>query len=323
MGMRNDLPARVRDAWRRAGVAGPGVVAVSGGADSVALLHALADDGPVVAHLNHCLRGSESEADAAFVSALYPSLSHHVEAIDVATLAAGDNLEAVARRVRYDFLARVARDAGATWVATGHTLDDQAETVLHRMLRGTGLRGLRGIAAARELVPGILLVRPMLRVSRADVIAYLTAGGHAWREDATNRDVAFTRNRIRHELLPVLRTFNPAAETVLGRLASQADEVYRDVEADAESLLAAAERAEAGPTVVLDRAVLNGVAEHRAREMFVVLWSRRAWPRDGMTHAHWDRVLDVVAGRAPAWDLPGGLRVTASARVVRIGPAAG
>jgi tRNA(Ile)-lysidine synthase len=316
-----DLPTSVRTALQRAGVTGPGVVAVSGGADSVALLHALAPDRPTVAHLNHRLRGADSDADAAFVATLYPSLRHSIEAIDVAAVAAGDNLEGTARRVRYDFLARVAREVRASWVATAHTLDDQAETVLHRLLRGTGLRGLRGITPVRELVPGILLVRPMLRVSRVDVITYLTAGGHIWREDATNRDPAFTRNRIRHDLLPLLRTFNPAVESVLGRLALQAEESYRDVEAEAECLLESAELPEAGRFVVLDRAVLDGVADHRLREMFVVVWTREDWPRDGMTHAHWDRVVDVAAGRASAWDLPGGLRITATSHVVRIGPA--
>ncbi len=315
-----DLPSIVRAALRRAGVSGPGVVAVSGGADSGALLHALAADRPTVAHLNHRLRGADSDADAAFVASLHPSLPHSIEAIDVAAVAAGDNLEGTARRVRYDFLARVARQVGATWVATAHTLDDQAETVLHRLLRGTGLRGLRGIAAVRELVPGILLVRPMLRVSRADVIAYLTAAGHPWREDATNRDLAFTRNRIRHDLLPLLRTFNPAVESVLGRLAGQADEVFRDLEAEAERLLTAAELPAAGETAILNRDVLGAVSDQRLREMLVTLWSRRGWPRDGMTSAHWDRLLDVVRGGAPAWDLPGGLRVTATPRVVRIGP---
>src|SRR3954454_15857167 len=145
---------------------GPGVVAVSGGADSVALLCALAADPPpgglVVAHLNHQLRGADSDADAAFVGALFPDLPHHVEAIDVRAAAAGGNLEATAREVRYAFLARVAAATGAGWVATGHTADDQAETVLHRLIRGSGLRVLRGLAAPRALPPGLGLVRPLL-----------------------------------------------------------------------------------------------------------------------------------------------------------------
>jgi tRNA(Ile)-lysidine synthase len=310
----------------RGSAPGPGVVAVSGGADSVALLRALADGpatpGLVVAHLNHRLRGAESDADAAFVAALCPHLPHSAESVDVAAVAAGDNLEDTARRVRYDFLARVARETGASWVTTAHTLDDQAETVLHRLIRGTGLRGLRGIAESRELAPGVKLLRPMLTVSRAEVIAYLRAIGQPWREDASNRDPAFTRNRIRHELLPLLRTFNPEIDEALGRTAAQADEVYADIEQVAAAVLSAVERPRAGRTVVLDRAGLDGVSPHAVRELLHLVWEREGWPRGGMTLDHWQRAADVAHGKAPAWDLPGGIRIVGTARVARIGPAA-
>src|SRR5262249_17430270 len=155
------------------GVSGPGVVAVSGGPDSVALLRALlpvCGAAPlVVAHLNHRFPGPGSAADEAFVAALQArlvadgaALTLRCERIDVAARARqeGDNLENVARRVRYGWLAQVARAAGAGWVATGHTADDQAETVLHRLLRGSGLKGLGGIPARRGLAPGVEGVRP-------------------------------------------------------------------------------------------------------------------------------------------------------------------
>jgi tRNA(Ile)-lysidine synthase len=323
------FPAAVRaNLGRLRGPApGPGVVAVSGGADSVALLRALAGDPPVpgliIAHLNHRLRGPDSDADATFVAGLCPHLPHRTEAMDVAAAAAGgDNLEDTARRVRYDFLAGVAREAGASWVGTGHTLDDQAETVLHRLIRGTGLRGLRGIAARRELAPGVQLLRPMLTVSRAEVIGYLQALGQPWREDASNRDAAFTRNRIRHELLPLLRTFNPEIDQALGRTAAQADEVYAGIEQVAAALLRAAERPRVGRVAVLDRAGLEGVAAHCLRELLHLVWEREGWARGGMTLDHWQRAADVVQGRVPAWDLPGGIRIVGTARVVRIGPAA-
>jgi tRNA(Ile)-lysidine synthase len=224
--------------------------------------------------------------------------------------------------VRYDFLARVAREAGAGWVATAHTLDDQAETVLHRLIRGTGLRGLRGIAANRELTPGVRLLRPMLTVSRAEVIAYLRAIGQPWREDATNLDVALTRNRIRHELLPLLRTFNPEIAEALGRTAAQAEEVYGGIEQVAGALLQAAERPRAGRVVVLDRPGLEAVASHCVRELLHLVWEREGWARGGMTLDHWQRAANVVQGLAPAWDLAGGIRIVGTARVVRIGPAA-
>jgi tRNA(Ile)-lysidine synthase len=141
---------RVAAEVRRFAAARPGlgVVAVSGGADSVALLRALyACGAPVaVAHVNHRLRGSESDGDEAFVRDLCARLgiACHVHSADVAALAAGDNLEATARRVRYAFFAAVAGGGGAGWVATAHTADDQAETVLHRLIRGTGLQGSAG-----------------------------------------------------------------------------------------------------------------------------------------------------------------------------------
>jgi tRNA(Ile)-lysidine synthase len=303
---------------------GPGVLAVSGGADSVALLRALAS-GPgdlVIAHLNHRLREADSDADADFVAGLCPHVPHRIEAIDIRAAAAGENLEAVARKLRYDFLVRAARETRATWVATAHTLDDQAETVLHRLIRGAGLRGLRGIAERRELAPGVLLIRPMLTVSRIEVIAYLREIGQAWRKDATNQDPAFTRNRIRHELLPLLRTFNPAIAQSLARTAAQADEVYSGIENAAGALLAAVERPRAGGVIVLDRPRLEGASAHALRELLNLLWQREGWPRGDMTLELWQRAADVLAGRCPAWDLPGGFRIVSTARVIRIGLAA-
>jgi tRNA(Ile)-lysidine synthase len=325
--LRTRFPVAVRanlDRLRQ-GAPGPGILAVSGGADSVALLRALADDPPagelVIAHLNHQLRGPASDADAAFVAELIPHLPHRIEAADVRSAAVGDNLESVARLLRYDFLARVALDVGAGWVATAHTLDDQAETVLHRLIRGAGLRGLRGIAESRELVPGVRLLRPMLTVARRDVIAYLRALDQPWREDETNQDPAFTRNRIRHELLPMLRTFNPTIEESLARTAAQADEIHSGIEQVAASLLTAAERPRAGGVIVLDRAGLADVAAHGLRELLHMIWEREGWPRGDMTSELWQRAADVVAGRCPAWDLPGGLRIVGTTRVVRVGPA--
>src|SRR5262249_49811343 len=153
----------------------PGLVAaVSGGADSVALARALLEARPgpafpvVLAHLNHQLRGPDSDADECFVAGLgLPGVEVVVGRLEVARLAAqrGENLEAVARQERYRWLAGVARERGLRWVATGHTASDQAETVLHRLLRGSGLQGLRGIAARRDLGEGVEVLRPLLGVT--------------------------------------------------------------------------------------------------------------------------------------------------------------
>jgi tRNA(Ile)-lysidine synthase len=313
------------------------VVAVSGGADSVAVLHAIdeARDSDalvplIVAHLNHQLRGEESNLDEAFVAALHaqlvtagrPNLTLVQTRLDVAGLARaeGENLEAVARRERYRWLAEVARASGARWIATGHTANDQAETVLHRLMRGTGLRGLRGIAARRPLGTGLSVVRPLLQATRAEILDYLHGLSQPYREDASNRDPRFTRNRIRHELLPLLaRDYNPAIVDVLARLARQADDVYRFEETAARALLAEAERPRAGDRLVFDHRALLAAPRHSVREMFRQVWDREGWPVGRMDHAAWERLADVALGVLNAVDLPGGLHARRRERVVQIG----
>jgi tRNA(Ile)-lysidine synthase len=304
---------------------GPGIVAVSGGADSVALLRALsAWAGPlIVAHLNHRLRGADSDADEQFVRDLAAALGapFMTTALEVAGQARreGANLEGTARRLRYEWLARVAGECGAAWIATGHTADDQAETVLHRVLRGAGVQGLRGIARQRNLSPGVRLVRPLLDVTRSDVTAYLRDIDQPWREDLTNRDPAYTRNRIRHELLPLLRSFNPAVVDVLGRLAAQANEVHQEQEASARRLLEAVELPAAGGWRVFDAARLGAAAEHHVRGMFRLLWEREGWSRQDMSFAHWKRLVALVRGEETATDLPGGIRGRRRDDVVQVG----
>jgi tRNA(Ile)-lysidine synthase len=316
---------------------GPGVVAVSGGPDSVALLRALLavrGAAPLaVAHLNHQLRGPDSDADEAFVAALHArlvaegaALTFHCERIDVAARARqeGDNLENVARRVRYGWLAEVARAAGARWVATGHTADDQAETVLHRLLRGTGLKGLAGIPARRELTPGVEVVRPLLRVTRAEVLGYLQAIGQDFCLDASNADLRFTRNRLRHELLPHLaQRYNPAVVAVLGRLAEQAAEVQGREEAAAAALLAEAELPRAGKVLVLDPVRLGAAPRNVIREAFRLLWQREGWPTGDASFETWERAAAVALGESSAVDLPGSVRVRRKGRVVQVLPVHG
>ncbi|HBI41258.1 MAG TPA: tRNA lysidine(34) synthetase TilS [Planctomycetales bacterium] len=337
-----DLVQRVRGRVRTLEEYGRGVVAaVSGGADSVALLHALiaardpTSPFPVIlAHLNHQLRDAESDADEGFTADLYqrltsagvPALTLRLGRIDVAAQARADsaNLEATARRVRYRWLADAAREAGAHWVATGHTADDQAETVLHRLLRGTGLQGLRGIAVRRELEPGVGVVRPLLQTTRSDIIAYLAQLNQPFREDSTNRDPAYTRNRIRLELLPYLaERYNPAVATALARLAEQADEVYRDEEAAAVSLLSAAELPRAGTTLVFDRARLAAAPRRLTRAALRFTWAREGWPLDAMSYDAWDRLAGLVHGEtAGGLDLPGPIHARLRGQVLQIGPVA-
>jgi tRNA(Ile)-lysidine synthase len=319
------LVRKVETALRRGGVGGGLVVAVSGGPDSVALLRALREvraAGPLtVAHLNHRLRGAESDADEAFVRELCAGLSVDCRCgcLDVRAAAAGDNLEGAARRLRYDWLAEVAREVEARWVATGHTANDQAETVLHRLLRGTGLRGLRGIAARRDLGAGVAVVRPLLAATRDEVMAYLAPLGQTYRQDSSNRDEALTRNRIRHQLLPLLAGFNPQIVASLGRLAEQAEAVYGAEEEQARALLAAAELPRAGALVVLDGERLAAAPRPRLREALRLLWQREGWPVGAMGFDAWERAAAAALGEATAADLPGGVRVRRRGRAVQVG----
>jgi tRNA(Ile)-lysidine synthase len=335
------LPLLVRkvERWQRRHEIGAGglVVAVSGGPDSVALLRALlavrpprSDEKMIVAHLNHGLRGAESDADAAFVCGLQtqlagtnPALEMRCEAVDVAASARVEhaNLEAVARRLRYDWLAKVARETDARWIATGHTADDQAETVLHRLLRGTGLQGLRGIAARRMLAPDLEVVRPMLGVTRAEVMEYLESEQQPFCVDATNEDLRFTRNRIRHQLLRhLVRRYNPEISKVLCRLAEQAEGAYRHVASQAQALLVEVELPRAGKLLIFDRLCLSVAPRRLVCEMFRLVWAREGWPTGRMSFAAWERIADAAQGNAARVDLPGGILVRCKERVVQLGP---
>ncbi len=206
-------------------------VAVSGGADSVALLCLLlelrAELGIVlsVAHVNHKLRGHESDEDERFVTkvARQHGLDFHLLE---ARVDGGDSsgIEAAARELRYGFFRQLAREGRISKIATGHTLDDQAETVLLRIFRGTGIRGLAGIhpRIVFEEHGRVLgeVVRPLLGFRRARLLEFLRERGLSWREDSSNRDLAFLRNRVRHRLLPLIgEEFGDAAIEHMGELA--------------------------------------------------------------------------------------------------------
>jgi tRNA(Ile)-lysidine synthase len=335
------LVAKVRRCLERFGLSPSCVVGVSGGPDSVALLLALvrlrgrAPAGPlVIGHVNHQLRGPESDADEGFVRDLHAFLvAQGVPGLELrcarhdARAGAGPraNPENHARIWRYHHLVWMAWDTGVPWIATGHTADDQAETVLHRLLRGTGLKGLRGIAVRRPVsgnTPPTELVRPLLAVTRAEVLAFLKEQGQPFRQDSSNLDVDFTRNRIRHELLPHLKErHNPAIAEVLGRLAEQAVELWEVEEQAARALLQSAERPRAGRLLIFDRRCLAAAPRHRVREALRLAWWRQAWPEGDMGFADWDRLAGLVFGEGTAVDLPGGIRARALAQVVQLGPA--
>ena len=204
------------------------VVAVSGGVDSLVLLHifcALRDGLNLTLHaatLDHGIRGAAGAADAVFVRDTAGAWGVPVtsEQADVPAFAQreGLGLEVAARQVRYAFLERVARQVGAAAVATGHTLDDQAETVLMHLIRGSGLDGLAGIHPGRPL-GRVRLIRPLLEISRAEIEAYAAAHDLESRQDVTNADTAYLRNRLRHDVIPLLEELNPNIRATLARTA--------------------------------------------------------------------------------------------------------
>ena len=234
--------------------------AVSGGADSVALLRLLlearAELGIVlsVVHFNHKIRGADADADEQFVRSLAHGLDlvFHCDSGDTPAYARAHklSLEAAARKLRYAFFDRLTADGTVHRVATAHTRDDQAETVLMRFLRGSGTKGLAGIypgiggwisaavvVAERRVgepeskVPSLptappapRIVRPLLQVSRDELRSYLQDLGQGWREDASNADVGFARNRVRHEIMPILRQLNPNLDQVFSETAEIARE---------------------------------------------------------------------------------------------------
>jgi len=234
------LPRAAR--WREPGR--PVVVGVSGGPDSVALclaLHELSTHGegptrtahlaiaPAVAHLNHGLRPGAADEDQMFVEDLARRLGLPCEVgraeVRAEAESLGVGIEEAARHARRSFLAGVARRRGARWVALAHHADDRAETVLFHILRGTGVEGLAALGPRAPLLPeeGIEIVRPLIDVPRRLILGYLESCGQTYREDETNRTDAHTRNRLRHELLPLLRNeFNPQVDDALLRLADQA-----------------------------------------------------------------------------------------------------
>ncbi len=242
------LPQQILATVRRRELFAPDahlVLAFSGGPDSVALARGLLDLNEnadlrvriTLAHLNHGIRGAESDREEEFCRdfAEAHGLPLCVERTEPAEWKEG-SLEAEARRRRYDFLGRYAREADACAVATGHHADDVAETVLFRMVRGAGVRGLGAMAPARPLgddYPGIRLVRPMFSIRRESILRYLDREGQVYCRDSSNADTSYSRNRIRHVLIPMLEkefpTFSVESLCALNDAAIEATELTEGV----------------------------------------------------------------------------------------------
>ena len=321
------LEALVKEALGRAKYVGEAnllVVAVSGGADSLALLHSLLclreteDLRLHVAHLDHNFR-EEAKEDARFVTQVaaqlgLPATVEHADPMAYMKEMGISSFEEAAREVRYEFLARVARDTGAVAVAQGHTADDLAETVLMHIIRGSGVHGLRGMEEVsrwegRSGGQGASLFRPLLEMTKREAEAYCRGRGIAFREDPGNRLLRFTRNRVRHQLLPSLEEYNPKVREALVRLAHSASlEVdFLDKEVD-RAWPTVASNEEDG--ITLDSRMLATLHPIIQRLMIRRAYQRLAGNTRRLEETHLKaaaQLIEAPAGRAIA--LPKGLRL--------------
>jgi tRNA(Ile)-lysidine synthase len=259
------------------------LIAVSGGGDSIALLHlclrfkaCLSIDSIGIAHINHGLRGTESDEDERFVAQLarQASCPFHSHRLTGKTL--GDaGVEAWAREGRYRFFGQLCQEHGYTHIATGHTADDQVETVVLNLLRGAGLAGLAGMAPTRP--DGV--IRPLLRISRLELRAWLQAHNLAWREDATNADTHLKRNWVRHAVLPLLAQGDPALHEHLSALSAHARMFEDHLRPLIDTWINRYVREEAPPGFIIDKA---GLAADRflANEALVRLFKAHDIPVD-------------------------------------------
>ncbi len=309
------------------------VVAVSGGPDSLALLYALnrlKDELGLRlhgAHLNHRLRGDASESDARFVAKTFRSLgiAFTLEEADVASFRQQNrlSLEEAAREVRYTFLAKVATENQADTIALGHTSDDQAETVLMHIVRGSGLTGLRGMEeVTRRVFDGneTTLVRPLLQVPRKETLAYCRALQLEPRQDDSNLSSEFMRNRVRLELIPLLERYNPAVRDALVRLSrsasrdmtyiqGQVDRVWRDVVNETQDCVALNRSAFA----LLEPAI-KGHLMRRAVSL-------AKGDLEDVEQNHIDDMVRLMAGQAGrSLDLPGSVRFSVGYAVATLTP---
>jgi tRNA(Ile)-lysidine synthase len=314
-------------------------VAVSGGADSVALLRILlelrSELGLVlsVAHFHHGIRGAEADQDQEFVRELAGKfdLEFHLGTGDAPAHAQREksSLESAARELRLGWFAQLVTGGRTDKIATAHTLDDQAETVLMRLLRGAGTRGLAGIFPEHK---DKHLVRPLLEITRREIEDYLKAIAQPWREDSTNRDLSHTRNRVRHQLLPLLELqFNPAVRHTLADVAevarAEAEYWSREVASTLPRLLRPGEPSRSGRntsgaaarTMALDLVALRGLPLALRRQVLHAIGEKMGVTLDFRLVEQLSALAESGAG-GKRLVLPGGLAVVRSFRELRFSP---
>ena len=338
------------------------VVGVSGGADSTALLVALAQcfqergfqergiqdsdlqqqgsrsEPPsakgflVAAHFNHGLRGEESDEDQRFVQSLaqqsgaaFISGRTQDRCHDEATMSAQ----------RMQFLISTAKQQGARYIALAHSLDDNVETVLHHLMRGTGPAGLCGIGSPRNIDEDLVLIRPMLSIQRTTIRDALHQRGQTWREDSSNQSRDYSRNWIRHELIPLMESRYPDATDAIER-AIQGQRGWRktidQMAADWIDHHRISEAPKDASAVIRQETVfrrnpqVDPAADIEADSAIVIAamqiqWAQADWPRGSMTREHWLRLADTIRSTGDQrYSLPGGIHVVATDHEIRLNP---
>ena len=306
------------------------LLAVSGGADSMALLHGAAQLWPndssavTVAHLNHGLRGAESDADEALVreSADRLGLRFEVKTLQSQELAAMSkaSLEEAARNVRYEWLAETAVRRNAKFVVTAHHAEDQAETILHNIIRGTGLRGVAGMRVSRMLANRVCLIRPMLSFERSEIELFLQIHSINFRDDQSNNDSQFTRNRIRTQLLPLVKdSFNGQVVKSLNSLGSIASETADGIDQIARKVVAQSLLHADDQGCRLDTSVFAEWPDVVVRQCLILVWTQLGWPRQKMSYRHWVQLADIAVRTsfAPV-QFPGGITASRAGSLMRL-----
>jgi len=301
------------------------LLGVSGGADSVALLRGLAriaDEralGLVAAHYNHGVRSGAVD-DQRWVARLcerlgVPLVTNWEEPQGGDSISPG---EAELREARYEFLRHAARREECRVLCLAHHADDQIETVLHHLIRGTSLRGLAGIRPVRELDGDIVLCRPLLKVGRHEILDYLLELNQDFREDPTNRETIYTRNRLRHELLPLLGELNPHFGDHLQELTAQAAEAF---EFHAGLVNDAIEKAVISREPEQVRLLIADVVSLPAflrRDLLVELWSRQHWPRQKMGSREWRKLAGLLEQDSARLSFPGQITAERTGAMLRL-----
>ena len=320
----NTLEKRISSFIREYGLLSGGekvLVAVSGGPDSICMLHVLnnlrgmLDIQLHIAHLDHGLRGDESGADASYVESVAAALGipATIEKKDVAEWRkeSKTSVEEAAREVRYHFLEGVARQTGAKRVAVGHTRDDQVETTLMHFLRGSGIQGLRGLKAAAPIPygardDGIWVIRPLMKITRQETGAYCTVHNLHPRKDTSNEQVRFLRNRIRLELIPLLRQYNADIDSAMLRLADLAGEDADFINEQAAAICSAAVTSE-GLLTCLDSGKLRGLPLALQRRVFRIMLERAYGSLRDIEATHIDALVRLLfSNTGSSVHLPGG-----------------